>query len=180
MEGTGTLEEQLEAIRAKSVEIRSRKVELKQIEELGARLEERLILDNRYTKHSTVSLFSPTHPFRLLLLLPQVNGFVLGWFPIAWESAEFHSAESVDWGPESVFLLRSSVYGCVGYGSWICLRGREMGTEPALMWFFYHRRCCLFSRRWEARSAENVINIAKIFPIFQVAGEEELDVLPWC
>lgn len=54
MEGSGTLEEQLEAIRAKSVEIRSRKVELKQIEELGARLEERLILDNRYTEHSTV------------------------------------------------------------------------------------------------------------------------------
>ncbi|KAL5964977.1 Spectrin alpha chain [Taenia solium] len=59
MEGTGTLEEQLEAIRAKSVEIRSRKVELKQIEELGARLEERLILDNRYTKHSTVSVSFP-------------------------------------------------------------------------------------------------------------------------
>ncbi|CDI97721.1 Spectrin alpha actinin [Echinococcus multilocularis] len=56
MEGTGTLEEQLEAIQAKSVEIRSRRVELKQIEELGARLEERLILDNRYTKHSTVGL----------------------------------------------------------------------------------------------------------------------------
>ena len=46
----------MEAIRAKSVEIRSRKVELKQIEELGARLEERLILDNRYTEHSTVGL----------------------------------------------------------------------------------------------------------------------------
>lgn len=58
MEGTGTLEEQLEAIRAKSVEIRSRKVDLKRIEELGARLEERLILDNRYTEHSTVSLLT--------------------------------------------------------------------------------------------------------------------------
>lgn len=56
MESSGTLEEQLEATRAKSVEIRARKVDLKKIEELGARLEERLILDNRYTEHSTVGL----------------------------------------------------------------------------------------------------------------------------
>ncbi|BHF71927.1 hypothetical protein SprV_0401498800 [Sparganum proliferum] len=56
MESSGTLEEQLEATRAKSVEIRARKVDLKKIEDLGARLEERLILDNRYTEHSTVGL----------------------------------------------------------------------------------------------------------------------------
>jgi len=56
MESSGTLEEQLEATRAKSVEIRARKVDLKQIEHLGARLEEHLILDNRYTEHSTVGL----------------------------------------------------------------------------------------------------------------------------
>ncbi len=64
MESSGTLEEQLEATRAKSVEIRARKVDLKQIEDLGARLEERLILDNRYTEHSTVrSLCFPMRMF---------------------------------------------------------------------------------------------------------------------
>nr|CDS29622.1 Spectrin alpha actinin [Hymenolepis microstoma] len=73
MEGTGTLEEQLEAIRAKSVEIRSRKVELKQIEELGARLEERLILDNRYTEHSTVGLSQAWDQLDQLVMRMQHN-----------------------------------------------------------------------------------------------------------
>lgn len=56
MEAGGSLEEQLEATRARSTEIRQRKADLKAIEDLGARLEERLILDNRYTEHSTVGL----------------------------------------------------------------------------------------------------------------------------
>lgn len=73
MEGTGTLEEQLEIIRAKSVEIRSRKVELKQIEELGARLEERLILDNRYTEHSTVGLSQAWDQLDQLVMRMQHN-----------------------------------------------------------------------------------------------------------
>lgn len=55
MEGSGTLEEQLEAIQIKANEIRAHKKDLRDIEELGARLEERLILDNRFTEHSTVS-----------------------------------------------------------------------------------------------------------------------------
>ncbi|KAK7505097.1 hypothetical protein BaRGS_00003667 [Batillaria attramentaria] len=56
MEGSGTLEEQLEATKRKATEVRSQKGHLKKVEELGATMEERLILDNRYTEHSTVGL----------------------------------------------------------------------------------------------------------------------------
>ncbi|CAG0916965.1 unnamed protein product [Notodromas monacha] len=56
MEGTGGLEQQLEAIKRKAGEVRARKTDLKKIEELGAVLEEHLIMDNRYTEHSTVGL----------------------------------------------------------------------------------------------------------------------------
>jgi len=56
MEGSGTLEEQLEAVKRKSAEVRAQKLQLKRIEDLGAAMEERLILDNRYTEHSTVGL----------------------------------------------------------------------------------------------------------------------------
>ncbi|CAG5125562.1 unnamed protein product, partial [Candidula unifasciata] len=56
MEGSGTLEEQLDATRRKATEVRAQKSGLKKIEDLGAAMEERLILDNRYTEHSTVGL----------------------------------------------------------------------------------------------------------------------------
>ncbi|XP_071155968.1 spectrin alpha chain-like isoform X8 [Mytilus edulis] len=56
MEGSGTLEDQLEATKQKSNEVRAQKGQLKRIEDLGAAMEERLILDNRYTEHSTVGL----------------------------------------------------------------------------------------------------------------------------
>jgi len=56
MEGSGTLEQQLEATKRKAVEVRARRSDLKKIEDLGATLEEHLILDNRYTEHSTVGL----------------------------------------------------------------------------------------------------------------------------
>jgi spectrin alpha len=56
MEGTGTLEQQLAAIGLKSHEVSTRGADLKKIEDLGAILEEHLILDNRYTEHSTVGL----------------------------------------------------------------------------------------------------------------------------
>jgi spectrin alpha len=56
MEGTGTLEAQLEATKRKSAEVRNQRAQLKKIEDLGAAMEERLILDNRYTEHSTVGL----------------------------------------------------------------------------------------------------------------------------
>ncbi|XP_060065678.1 spectrin alpha chain-like isoform X1 [Ylistrum balloti] len=56
MEGSGTLEDQLEATKKKATEVRAQKGQLKRIEDLGAAMEERLILDNRYTEHSTVGL----------------------------------------------------------------------------------------------------------------------------
>ncbi|GFT44789.1 spectrin alpha chain [Nephila pilipes] len=56
LEGTGSLEAQLEATKRKAAEVRARRAELKQIEDLGALLGEHLILDNRYTEHSTVGL----------------------------------------------------------------------------------------------------------------------------
>ncbi|XP_022904899.1 spectrin alpha chain isoform X3 [Onthophagus taurus] len=56
MEGSGSLEQQLEATKRKAAEVRARRADLKKIEDLGAILEEHLILDNRYTEHSTVGL----------------------------------------------------------------------------------------------------------------------------
>ncbi|XP_072162112.1 spectrin alpha chain [Bemisia tabaci] len=56
MEGSGSLEQQLEATKSKATEVRSRRSDLSKIESLGQILEEHLILDNRYTEHSTVGL----------------------------------------------------------------------------------------------------------------------------
>ncbi|XP_041973839.1 spectrin alpha chain isoform X3 [Aricia agestis] len=56
MEGTGSLEAQLAALRTRAGEVRARRSDLRRLEELGAALEEHLILDNRYTEHSTVGL----------------------------------------------------------------------------------------------------------------------------
>ncbi|XP_021964674.1 spectrin alpha chain isoform X2 [Folsomia candida] len=56
MEGSGTLEQQLDSTKRKAIEVRARRSDLKKIEDLGATLEEHLILDNRYTEHSTVGL----------------------------------------------------------------------------------------------------------------------------
>merc|ERR1711971_1311497 len=56
MEGSGTLEEQLAAVGLKAHEVANRSSDLRKIEDLGAILEEKLILDNRYTEHSTVGL----------------------------------------------------------------------------------------------------------------------------
>ncbi|GAV01441.1 hypothetical protein RvY_12154 [Ramazzottius varieornatus] len=56
METSGSLEGQLEQIRRKAAEVRAQRDRLKKIEDLGAMLEEHLILDNRYTEHSTVAL----------------------------------------------------------------------------------------------------------------------------
>lgn len=43
-------------LQRKTQEVRARRQDLKKIEDLGAILEEHLILDNRYTEHSTVGL----------------------------------------------------------------------------------------------------------------------------
>merc|ERR1711902_472295 len=56
MEGSGTLEEQFAAVGIKAHEVAGRASDLRKIEDLGAILEEKLILDNRYTEHSTVGL----------------------------------------------------------------------------------------------------------------------------
>jgi len=56
MECTGTLKEQLEATRQTAADVRSQRAQLKKLEDLGQMMEERLILDNRYTEHSTVGL----------------------------------------------------------------------------------------------------------------------------
>merc|ERR1719511_551828 len=56
MEGSGRLEEQLAAVGIKAHEVAGRATDLRKIEDLGAILEEKLILDNRYTEHSTVGL----------------------------------------------------------------------------------------------------------------------------
>jgi len=47
MEGSGTLENQLDATKKKSADVRSQRSKLKEIEDLSAAMEERLILDNR-------------------------------------------------------------------------------------------------------------------------------------
>merc|ERR1712004_911097 len=59
MEGSGTLEEQLAAVGIKAHEVANRSSDLRKIEDLGAILEEKLILDNRYTEHSTVGPVEP-------------------------------------------------------------------------------------------------------------------------
>ena len=48
MEVSGSLEEQLEATKDKAIEVRAQKSQLKAIEEIGGRMEEKLILDNRW------------------------------------------------------------------------------------------------------------------------------------
>ena len=47
MEGSGTLEDQLAATKAKATEIAKKKEALRKIEELGAQVEEALIFDNK-------------------------------------------------------------------------------------------------------------------------------------
>ncbi|CAD5229447.1 unnamed protein product [Bursaphelenchus okinawaensis] len=56
LETHGSLEQQLDMLKRKTGEIKAQRDHLSQIEQLGAALEERLILNNRYTEHSTVGL----------------------------------------------------------------------------------------------------------------------------
>ena len=56
MEAGGSLEEQLDTLKRKAADIRQNKAQLRRIEDQGALLERNLILDNRYTEHSTVGL----------------------------------------------------------------------------------------------------------------------------
>ena len=56
MDVSGSLEEQLAEVRLKSREVSKKSADMKQIEDLGAKLEDRLILENRYTEHSMVGI----------------------------------------------------------------------------------------------------------------------------
>lgn len=56
MDTQGTLEEQLKSAQQKAEEIMKKREDLKRIERLAATLEQRLILDNKYTNHSALSL----------------------------------------------------------------------------------------------------------------------------
>ena len=56
VEGTGTLDEQLERTKQYHSQVQEKKSTLKAVEDLGARMEENMILDNKYTEHSPVSL----------------------------------------------------------------------------------------------------------------------------
>ncbi|CAD6188004.1 unnamed protein product [Caenorhabditis auriculariae] len=73
MDFGGSLEEQLEEMKRKSEEILSNKAKLKKIENLGAILEKQLILDNRYTEHSTVATSQAWDQIHQLSLRMQYN-----------------------------------------------------------------------------------------------------------
>lgn len=72
-EGTGSLEAQLEATRIKANEIQDQRLSLKQIGDLGRLLEEHLILDNRYTEHSTLGLAQQFDQLEQLCMRMQHN-----------------------------------------------------------------------------------------------------------
>lgn len=56
MEGKGSLEEQLEAVKGKAGEIATKKDALRKVEELGASIEEALIFDNKWAQLITVAI----------------------------------------------------------------------------------------------------------------------------
>jgi len=59
MEVSGSLEEQLEATKDKAIEVRAQKTQLRQIEEIGGNMEEKLILGEPPRSHHTQSRRSP-------------------------------------------------------------------------------------------------------------------------
>uniref|UniRef100_A0A8R1DU58 Spectrin alpha chain n=1 Tax=Caenorhabditis japonica TaxID=281687 RepID=A0A8R1DU58_CAEJA len=73
MEAGGTLEEQLGAVEMKAREINGNKTQLRKIEEMGALLERNLILDNRYTEHSTIGIAHASDQLDELVMRMQHN-----------------------------------------------------------------------------------------------------------
>lgn len=73
VDGTGTLEVQMAATKDRHEDILRKKTALKGIEDLGARMEEALILDNKYTEHSTVSLAQQWDQLEQLAMRMQHN-----------------------------------------------------------------------------------------------------------
>ena len=73
LEASGTLEEQLQTLRERAIDVLNMKSRLKEIENLAAVLERRLILDNRYTEHSNVGLAQQWDQLEQLALRLQHN-----------------------------------------------------------------------------------------------------------
>ncbi|XP_046912675.2 spectrin alpha chain isoform X2 [Dermatophagoides farinae] len=73
MDAQGTLEEQLKSAQQKAEEIMKKREDLKKIEGLTATLEERLILDNKYTNHSALSLAQQWDQINQLAMRMQNN-----------------------------------------------------------------------------------------------------------
>jgi spectrin alpha len=65
-------------LKRKAQDIRGQRAKLKKIEDLGALLEENLILDNRYTEHSTVGLAQAWDQVRSIFLTVTFYHIVLG------------------------------------------------------------------------------------------------------
>ncbi|KAF7492961.1 Spectrin alpha chain [Sarcoptes scabiei] len=73
MDTQGTLEEQLKSAQQKAEEIMRKKEDLRRIERVGTLLEERLILDNKYTNHSVLSLAQQWDQINQLAMRMQNN-----------------------------------------------------------------------------------------------------------
>ena len=73
MDAQGTLEEQLKSAQQKAEEIMKKREDLKKIERLTTTLEERLILDNKYTNHSALSLAQQWDQINQLAMRMQNN-----------------------------------------------------------------------------------------------------------
>ena len=73
MEGSGTLEHQLDTVLRKTEEVNSKETDLKVLEDLNASLQERLILDNLYTEHSSLALAQQWDQLKHLCLRMQHN-----------------------------------------------------------------------------------------------------------
>uniref|UniRef100_A0AC35U4B9 Spectrin alpha chain n=1 Tax=Rhabditophanes sp. KR3021 TaxID=114890 RepID=A0AC35U4B9_9BILA len=69
----GSLEQQLDVVKRRTNDIRLLKNNLRSIEELGAELERRLILENKYTEHSTVGLAQTWDQLDQLAMRMQYN-----------------------------------------------------------------------------------------------------------
>lgn len=72
-EGTGSLEAQLEATIIKAHEIKEKRIDRAKIEQTGNILAEHLILENRYTEHSTLGLAQQYDQLEQLCMRMQHN-----------------------------------------------------------------------------------------------------------
>lgn len=73
METHGSLEDQLASLQAKTEEILKKREDLKKIEKLASSLEEQLILENKFTNHSALSLTQQWDQLNVLAMRLQNN-----------------------------------------------------------------------------------------------------------